>query len=86
MSVSRHRARPLLAASAALLCSLLRTLALAPAATAAPPYAGRPLEEVLLELQANGVPLVFTSTVVTPEMRVTAEPTGARSRVNTSTR
>lgn len=41
-------------------------------------YLGRPLTEALLDLEARGLKLLFTSQVVRPDMRVTAEP-GAES-------
>lgn len=60
---------------ASLLLLLFCTLAgSAPAHAAPPPYAGLTLEEALLALQERGVPLVFTSRVVRPEMRVEREP------------
>jgi hypothetical protein len=37
-------------------------------------YAGRPLADVLIELRAAGVNVVFSSELVRPEMRVQAEP------------
>ncbi|MGH9363268.1 MAG: hypothetical protein ACRD2T_15260, partial [Thermoanaerobaculia bacterium] len=39
-----------------------------------PRYAGRSLEEALLDLRARGLRIVFTSNVVRPEMRVEREP------------
>jgi hypothetical protein len=39
-------------------------------------YTGRPLDEVLRELQSRGVPLVFTSELVRPGMTVVEEPGG----------
>ncbi len=56
--------------------ALLAILALAPAAGGAAqgPYAGRPLAEILLALQDQGLTIVFTSELVRPEMRVAAEP------------
>lgn len=43
-------------------------------------YAGRPLEDALLDLRARGLRIVFTSNVVRPDMRVEREPaaTGLR--------
>jgi hypothetical protein len=42
--------------------------------------ADRPLEDALRVLQARGLRLVFTSEIVTPEMRVGAEPRGRTAR------
>ena len=39
------------------------------------PYAGRPVAEVLEELQDGGLRLVFSSDLVPPTLRVKAEPT-----------
>ena len=47
-------------------------------AAAQPPYEGRALGDVLRELQARGVPVVFSSELVTPGMRVTARPRARR--------
>jgi TonB-dependent receptor-like protein len=53
----------------------------APAATAAGgPYAERPLAEALRKLQQQGLAIVFTSRLVTPQVRVTAEPTARAPR------
>jgi outer membrane cobalamin receptor len=49
-------------------------------AAAAAAYAGRPLGEVLRELAAGGLRLVYNDQVVTPRMHVTSEPV-ARSGV-----
>lgn len=49
-------------------------------ATAATTYAGRPLTEVLLSLQEEGLTIVFTSQLVRPEMKVTAEPAAREPR------
>lgn len=43
-------------------------------------YAGRPLEEALLDLRARGLRIVFTSNVVRPDMRVEREPAAAGLR------
>ena len=60
---------------------LLGSLAQAPLLLAAEArYAGRSLEEALLDLRARGLRLVFTSNVVRPEMRVEAEPAAAEPR------
>ncbi|HVS01751.1 MAG TPA: TonB-dependent receptor [Thermoanaerobaculia bacterium] len=56
------------------------TAARAAAPEAQPPLAGRPLAEVLAELQSRGLPVVFTSGLVRHDMVVLAEPTGRRAR------
>ncbi len=43
-------------------------------------YAGRPLIDVLTELQTLGLQLVYSSAVVTPEMMVRQEPTSGEPR------
>lgn len=43
-------------------------------ALAGPPCAGRPLADVLAELRASGLRLIFSDALVTPEMRVCTEP------------
>jgi VWFA-related protein len=49
-------------------------LAATPSAIAAgPPYEGRPLREVLAELEEGGLALVYSSDLVRPEMRVREE-------------
>lgn len=64
------------------LSALLLLAVLIPAATAARPPAvgealvGRSLTDALLLLQERGLDLIFTSEVVTPDMRVEAEPRG----------
>ena len=45
-----------------------------------PSGAGRPLAEALAELQAEGLPVFFTSNVVRPEMRVSSEPASQEPR------
>ena len=57
-------------------------LLFATTALAEPPtrYAGRRLDEVLRALQASGLRIVFSSEMVTPDMRVTAEPHSKRAR------
>jgi hypothetical protein len=52
-------------------------LALVLAGFAAQRFAGRPLDEVLLEIGAQGPRLIFTSELVPPGLRVEAEPKGA---------
>src|SRR5262245_42276182 len=46
----------------------------------APKYANRPLADALHDLQAGGLRIVFSSEIVTPEMRVTAEPRSSTPR------
>lgn len=46
-----------------------------------PAFTGRPLVEALLELQGQGLELLFTSKVVRPEMIVPREPQGATPRL-----
>ncbi|HYM33873.1 MAG TPA: hypothetical protein VET48_00685 [Steroidobacteraceae bacterium] len=41
-------------------------------------WVGRPLTEVLAELRASGISLVYSSQVVTPNLRVTVEPTATQ--------
>lgn len=48
-----------------------------PAAAGAAPYAGRPLVEVLRELQAGGLTLIYNDQLVPPALRVATEPTAA---------
>ena len=43
-------------------------------------YEGRPLMEALRALQAEGVPLVFSSKIVTPDMRVDSVPRATTAR------
>jgi hypothetical protein len=43
-------------------------------------YTGRPLTDVLRELQENGLRIVYSSDLVTTELRVKAEPTSSRPR------
>jgi Ca-activated chloride channel family protein len=50
------------------------------AAQAAGRYAGRPLADVLRDLQSRGLNVVFSSELVRPEMRVAAEPTSTTPR------
>ena len=44
------------------------------------PSEGRPLSEALRALQDSGMRLVFSSKIVTPDMRVTAEPRATTPR------
>jgi outer membrane receptor protein involved in Fe transport len=64
--------------TAALILALLAALATAaaapPAAEEGRPYLGRPLAEVLEELRAGGLNLIYSSDLVTDELRVLAEP------------
>jgi len=43
-------------------------------------YAGRPLADVLRDLQARGLDVVFSSELVRPDMRVASEPTSTTPR------
>ena len=56
------------------------TARVSPAASPGGPYAGRPLAEALRKLQQQGLAIVFTSRLVTPRMRVAAEPTARAPR------
>ncbi len=57
--------------------SLLLAAALLWASLAqAQPLAGRPLQEVLREFQAQGLNIIFSSDLVAPQLRVLAEPAG----------
>ncbi len=51
-----------------------------PASASQAKYAGRPLDEVLRQLQAAGLNIVFSSEIVRPTMKVIAEPTVVRPR------
>jgi outer membrane receptor protein involved in Fe transport len=66
----------------ALAGALLILVAGAGPLSAGPParFAGRPLAEALQELRAAGLKLVFASNVVTPDLRVAAEPRAAAPR------
>ncbi len=55
-------------------------LALSLAGTADAAWLGRPLTDVLRELQSQGLRIVFTSQLVRPEMRVEAEPVSSDPR------
>ena len=57
---------------------LLLALTQAGAETRASPLAGRPLGEALRLLQEQGLPLIFSSELVLPQMRVTSEPKATR--------
>lgn len=67
------RRRYLLIAMLGLLCS-------ATSASQGPGLAGRPLTEVLTELQARGLRLVYSSAAVTPDMKVEKEPAAGDPR------
>jgi outer membrane receptor protein involved in Fe transport len=56
----------------------LVVLGCASTALASPPYAGRPLADVLRELADGGLRIIYNSEIVPPSLRVTSEPT-ARS-------
>ncbi len=67
----------------AILGVLLVLSCLGPASLAAAPeprYAGRPLEEALLDLRAHGLKILFTSNVVHPDMKVESEPAATEPR------
>jgi len=51
-----------------------------PTKVAAPKYTGRVLEDVLRELQATGLNIVFSSEIVQPTLRVLAEPKATAPR------
>ncbi|MCP3961409.1 MAG: TonB-dependent receptor [bacterium] len=63
-----------------LIVALLASAAGAQTPSRAVRYAGLTLTEALLDLQRRGLRILFTSEVVKPEMRVTAEPTAAFER------
>ena len=50
------------------------------AAQAAPSYAGKPLGDVLRDLQRRGLNVVFSSELVKPDMKVAAEPKATTPR------
>ena len=50
------------------------------AAQAAPSYAGKPLDDVLRDLQRRGLNIVFSSELVKPEMKVASEPKATTTR------
>lgn len=58
------------------LCALLALLACA-RAMAEPPYAGRPVQDVLAELGASGVRFVYNTAIVPPRLKVRREPSAA---------
>ena len=61
--------------------TLAVVLCVASSATARPhTFLGRPLDEALRLLQQDGLPIVFSSEVVSPGMRVATEPRGAVPR------
>ena len=63
------RARLALRAAAASVCLLAMSVA-----TAAAPYAGRTLDDVLRELAGRGLQLIYNEELVPPRLRVTREP------------
>lgn len=71
--------RPRFHAGAIWVLTLLVAVPGAPAA-APPPYAGLTLERALRALTDQGLPLVFSSKLVRPEMRVEREPTAGDPR------
>jgi hypothetical protein len=61
--------------------SLAMVLCVATCATAGQhTFTGRHLDEALRLLQQDGLPIVFSSEIVTPDLRVTAEPRAATAR------
>src|ERR671912_2872859 len=48
---------------------------------AAPLYAGRPLVEVLQDLNRRGLRIVFSTSLVSPALRVSAEPVGTPRQI-----
>ena len=82
-SLFAGRSRPSRRQAAALLICLALGAGPGPGAEAAAEpagFAGRSLQEALLELRAGGLQIVFTSNVVQPQMRVAEEPHGATPR------
>jgi len=68
-------------AFALLLVAIAIPAAAQPAPTGVPVrYAGRPLADVLQALQAGGLRIIFTSNVVTSDLRVHAEPRATTAR------
>jgi hypothetical protein len=67
-------------AGVALLCAVLGLNATPIAAQEPVKYAGRSLAAALRALQAGGLRIVFTSAVVSPDLRVPAEPKGRTPR------
>jgi Ca-activated chloride channel homolog len=57
---------------------LLLVLAVLAAADEPAPLSGRPLADALRLLEARGLPVIFSSELVRPEMRVASEPRGGR--------
>src|SRR5262245_22971042 len=57
---------------------LLLTLVQARAETDIGPLAGKPLGDVLRQFQEQGLPVIFSSELVLPQMRVTSEPKATR--------
>lgn len=65
----------------AFLLALCFLAAFFPFTTAAgPPYAGRTLEDALLDLKQQGLKLIFTTQVVRPDLRVDEEPEAREPR------
>jgi hypothetical protein len=74
-------------AGATSITMVVAALTLAPATVAAQrteQYRGRSLSDALMQLQAAGLRIVFSSAIVTPDLRVHAEPraTTARERLD----
>jgi hypothetical protein len=70
------------AAKLAWLLALVAALAPPPEAFGSDRFAGRPLAEALVDLQAAGLKLVYSSALVRPEMVVTTEPLSTDPRVS----
>src|SRR5690242_3991468 len=49
-------------------------------ASEAPHYAGQPVQSVLESLRGQGLKLIYSSALVTPEMKVAGEPAGQSAR------
>jgi outer membrane cobalamin receptor len=60
--------------AARILACIAAACACAPSAIAAPPYAGRALEEALRDVAGNALRLVYNSELVPPDARVAREP------------
>ena len=58
------------------MAACLAWVSLVPVALAAPPYAGRPLEDVLREFPGRGLQLVYNTDIVPPSLVVRREPAG----------
>ena len=65
---------------AAVLACALSIWAASPAAESAHRFSGQPLDSVLENLRGQGVQVIYSSALVTPEMKVSTEPAGATPR------